>query len=416
MELIKSLQSGLQSLLGIKAIQNKLTGITLQTYNQIYPSWHSWKVIKAYKTLDDIFSVVTKLSNKAASVPIFGYNDKMEDLPETDKLVIFLRSLTFTQRVELFTWLYLRGEVVIYKEKSLGVNGFVESICFINPSWITIVLTDTWPEQIAQYWFRDPTRGIDTMLEVDEVVFIKNFNPSDDYRDGWRGYAPVDALTKRLERMDSNMNNSVAQMQNGGVPGVMYFKDIPNTAQGKQAIDQAKENVVRYFTNSSNKGAPMVQAGEMGYFNIGSNLVDMDSIELEKIDFKKICNAFSTFDILFGSDSASTESNVKEVRQMNWTDAIIPKLQMVEDAFNQDLVNDFGSGFRQVKFDLGSVKDLQQNQLDLANALSASPVMIPNDVLEAMGYDRVNNPDMDLPLIKSGYEPIDNFQPLPPIE
>jgi hypothetical protein len=42
--------------------------------------------------------------------------------------------------------------------------------------------------------------------------------------------------------------------------------------------------------------------------------------------------------------------------------------------------------------------------------------MIPNDILEAMGYQRSPDPAMDLPLIKSGYEPIDNFEPLPPIE
>jgi HK97 family phage portal protein len=403
-------------MLGLKAIQGIATGITIQTFNQIYPSWHSWKVIKAYKTLDDIFSVVNKLSAKAASVPIYGYDQNMEDLPETDKLTVFLRTLTFTQRIEMFTWLYLRGEVVIYKQKTLGVNGTVEKIAFINPSFITLVLTDTWPEEVQQYWFRDPNRGIDTLLERDEVMFIKNFNPSDDYREGWRGYSSVDALTKRLVRMESNMNNSVAQMQNGGVPGVMYAKDIPNTAVGKTAIDQMKENFGRFSTNSANKGAPFIQAGEMGYFQIGSSLVDMDSIELEKIDFKKICNAFSTFDILFGSDSASTESNVKEVRQMNWTDAIIPKIQLVEDAFNQELVTDFGVGFKQVKFDLGSVKDLQQNQLDLIKSLAAAPVMIPNDVLEAMGYDRVDDPTMDLPLVKTGYQPLDQFEPLPPIE
>ena len=101
---------------------------------------------------------------------------------------------------------------------------------------------------------------------------------------------------------------------------------------------------------------------------------------------------------------------------MNWTDAIIPKIQLVEDAFNHELVTDFGVGFKQVKFDLGSVKDLQQNQLDLIKSLAAAPVMIPNDVLEAMGYDRVDDPTMDLPLVKTGYQPLDQFEPLPPIE
>lgn len=421
MQLIESFKSAIAtkalSVLGYGKLQQTQSQMQIHSMNQIYPAWYSYKVIAAYKKFDTIFSVVNKLAGKAASVPIYGYGTDGEDLPETDKLTIFLLSLTYMKRVEMFFWLFLKMECFIYKEKTLGVNGKISSIHFLNPNYVTLVLTDEFPEKIHGYLFNDPARGImNKFFTDDEVIFIRGFNPSDNWQDSWRAFGPVEALLKRLTRVESNMNNSVGQMQNGGVPGVMYFKDLPHNAQSKTVVDGHKENFARFVKNPDNKGTAYITAGEAGYFSIGSNLVDIASIDMEKLDDKKIYNTFGVSDVLFNSDAASTESNVREMRQTMWTDAIIPKFSMVEDAFNTELVTDFGVGYRTVKFDIGGIKDLQRNQLELMQAMAAAPVMIPNDILEAMGYDRVDNLAMDMPLIKSGYEPIDNFEPLPPIE
>lgn len=404
------------SVLGVNRLQTVGGSMNMQVMNQIYPTWYSYKIVAAYKKFDTIFSVVNKLAGKAASVPIYGYGKDGQDLPDTDKFVVFLQSLTNMKRFEMFFWLFLRTECFIYKEKTLGVNGNVESIHFFNPNFVTIVLTDTFPEKIAGYWYRDYSRGLDEYFEADQIMYIRGFNPSDDYRESWRAFGPVEALFHRLTRYDSNMNNSVAQMQNGGVPGVMYFKDLPHNVQSKPAIDGTKENFARFVKNPDNKGSVFITAGEAGYFSIGSDLVDMLSLEMEKLDDDKIYNAFGVSNVLFNSTAASTESNVREMRQSMWTDAIIPKFAMVEDSFNTELVTDFGIGYRTAKFDVGGIKDLQRTQLELMTAMAAAPVMIPNDILQAMGYQRDPNPLMDMPLIKSGYEPIDNFEPLPPIE
>lgn len=417
MQLIKSIQSGLQSLIGVKASTPvRQQGYTSPLVNRIYPSWYSYKEIQAFKLLDDIFSVVTRLAKNSAAIPIYGYNEKGEDLSNADKLAIFLRSLTYVKKLELYTWLYLRGECFIYKERTLGVNGTVTSIHFINPSYITLVLTDEWPESIAGYFYRDPQRGFEVYIEREDMIFIKNFNPSDYYEESWRGLSPVQALCRRLTRMESNMKNSVAQMQNGGLPGVMYAKDIPNTTTGKTAIDGAKDNFGRFLKNDENKGAPFIQAGEWGYFAIGSNLVDMLSMEMENMDFKKICNAWSVSDRLFNNDATGSEISDDNAQLGLYTNAIIPAVTMVEDAFNTELVNDFGVGVRVIKHDLDSIYILQQMRYKKALVWRDLPVMVPNRVLEDMGESKVDDPLMDLPLIKTGYQPVGDFEPLPPIE
>jgi hypothetical protein len=51
---------------------------------------------------------------------------------------------------------------------------------------------------------------------------------------------------------------------------------------------------------------------------------------------------------------------------------------------------------------------------DKANVFAAMPVIIPNDVMEAFGYERYDDPLMDVPYMKTGYQPISDFDIAPP--
>lgn len=142
----------------------------------------------------------------------------------------------------------------------------------------------------------------------------------------------------------------------------------------------------------------------------------MLSMEMENMDFKKICNAWSVSDRLFNNDATGSEISDDNAQLGLYTNAIIPAVTMVEDAFNTELVNDFGVGVRVIKHDLDSIYILQQMRYKKALVWRDLPVMVPNRVLEDMGESKVDDPLMDLPLIKTGYQPVGDFEPLPPIE
>ena len=413
MQLIKSLKALLtRSAIPTARIQSQTT---MQLYNQIYPSWLSYKAIAAFHINDMVYAVVSKLAKTAAALPMYAYNQNGEDLPETDKLTKFLTTLTYLQKLELYTWLYLQDECCIFKEKTLGVNGQVDKFHFLNPAYVILVISDTFPQEVVSYIYRNPSFGEDITIAEDEMMFIHGFNPTLDPYLKWRGLSKCDVLCQRLTRMESNMRNSVAQMQNGGVPGVMYQKDLaPQLA--KTTLDSRKENFSRFIQNPENKGAPFFAAGEMGYFQIGSNLVDLDSLEVEKADIKAVCNVWGLSDVVMNSDAGSTYNNVKEMVGQMYTNAVKPYTTLVDDVFNNELVTDFGVGNRFVKTDYSDVPELQTSLKEKIDALAAAPVMIPNDVLEAMGFDRSEDAAMDMPFIKSGYTPIDQLEPLPPIE
>jgi phage portal protein BeeE len=168
--------------------------------------------------------------------------------------------------------------------------------------------------------------------------------------------------------------------------------------------------------NSNNKGAPIIMPGDMNYIPLGLKLADMEVADLAAIDFKKICNAYSVSDVLFNNDSSSTESNVKEMVRLMYTNAVLPVVMMVRDCFNNEVLPYFNGRAVAIKYDVSEVTELQDDMKAKADVFAALPVMIPNDVLEAFGYQRDERPEMDMPFIKSGYSAIDDFEPLPDIE
>lgn len=398
----------IRKLLGIdKAIEKAISpGFQVQTWNQIYPTWLSWKETQAYRVMDDVYSVVNLISNTAASIPMYAYNLKGEDLPETDNLVKFLEGLSFYEKKVMYTWVFLRGECFIYKDSTLGVNAKT-TLHFLNPAFMTIAISDTFPETIAAYRYCDPQRGIDQIFEPEEIVFLKYFNPSEDYVYSWRGLSPISVLVRRLTRLSANMDNSVAQMQNGGMKGVMYFKDLQHTVASKPVIDGVKDNIARFIKNPDNTGAPFITPGEPGWINMGLSLADLQAADLANIDFKKICNAYSVSDRLLNNDATGSEVSDDNARKGLYTNAIMPTATMVQDAFNRHIVPDFGSG-KKVKYDYTDVQELQENMKEKADAFAALPVVRPNDVLESFGYERSTDPLMDKYFIKQGYTPIED--------
>ena len=399
----------LSKLLGINKVQHKAATM-VQSVNigqQIFPTYKVWQDILAYQTIDDIYSVVKMIANNSAMIPM--YCDDVatdEELPKTDPLYKLLAGMTTEKMIEMFTFIYGAGEVFLYKNKlEFGKNAGVYDLTCLHPASVTMVLSKGFPTTVLGYIYQDFQQGIELKFAADEVIHIKYFNPSNDYYTKWRGFGPIQSLTKRLTRLNAGMDASVSQLQNGGVPGIIYEKseDFDIEKHGLRV-----EKMQKFFNNMGNKGAPYNAVGELGYIPLGLKLADMDVAELQKIDFKKICNSFSVSDVLFNNDSASTESNVNEMRKSMFVNAIQPTLRMVEDALSAD-VDISANMTKRVEFDLSDIPELQEDMNAKAAVFSAMPVIIPNDVMEAFGYERYDDPLMDVPYIKTGYQPISDF-------
>jgi HK97 family phage portal protein len=403
--------------LQLKAIQQSNMAASFNNFTtQIFPHWSVIREIDSYQTIDDIYSVVKKLATASALVDFYGYDKKGgEDLPDSDKLTQFLTTLDFEQKEIMYTYLYLFGEVFAYKNRiDVGLNAGLSSLSFLHPSRMVIALSTGFPTEIVGYKYQDTTNGIEFPIALEDIMFIKLVNPSISRSEEWRGLSPIKVLAKRLTRIQAGEDASVAQMQNGGVPGIVYDK-TPNLAS--DVIGARRDNFGRFLRNSDNKGAPYFSANELGYIALGTPLADMDVAGLQNIDFDKICNAYGVSSVLFNNKQASTESNVKEMKKEMYTNTILPNIYRVESAFNKSVVPEIKTK-GVIKCDTSEIPELQLDMAKAAVALSSMYWLTGNEKREAMMYDQDSDPLMDKYIIPSGMMLLDDLdmsavQPIP---
>ncbi len=402
-------------------IRSQLSSMT----NLIFPTWGVFREVQAYQLFDDVYSVVSRLATSTAQICLEAYDEATdEELPNTDNMVKFLKTMTLEKREELFTYLYLCGEVFMYKERvTLGPDKGKLTTHFLHPTFVSLIISQEFPQRVVGIRYQDTQFNFS--LPIEEVIYIKYFNPSTIYMDRWRGISPIKALAQRLTRLQANMSLSVAQLQNGGVPSIVYDKtpglDADRGTGGSAIVEetsvmgQHKDNFARFLRNPENKGAPYFAAGEMGVIQLGLSPVDMDALASADVDFDKICNAYSISSVLFNNKKASTESNVKEMRKDMYTNAIIPNLKRVCDGLTAGTVDVFGEG-KCIKPDLDDIPELQVDLKDKAAAFASLPVFRPNDVLKGMDLEPDTSPEADKLYIKAGYTTFDEMNTIDPID
>ena len=385
----------------IKQINDQRIAAFMTNFNtNIFPHYKALKEQAIYQNMDDVYSIVSRLAMTSAMIPFYGENKEGVELELNDRINGILNQLTFEFKEKMYLNLLISGEIFLYKQRTeLGVNAGTIKLININPVNMVVVISEYFPFDVVGYRYENVNGGQSFDLKLEDVVYIKLENPGANEQDT-RGLSPIKVLTNRLARVQSNLDVSVAQMQNGGIPGVLFDK---SPAFSAELANQHKENFSRFLNSSSNKSAPYIMGGEMGYIPIGSTLADLELASLADLDFDKICNAYGVSSTWFNNHSAATESNVAQMIRLIYTNAILPNIMRVQDAINTQVVKELNT-LGIIMYDLSDVIELQDDMNAKANTYAAMPIIIPNEVREGMGLDRIDDPIYDMPLIKQGYQ------------
>jgi HK97 family phage portal protein len=243
--------------------------------------------------------------------------------------------------------------------------------------------------------------GYDGNFTTDEIIHVKYYNPQTTNGLQFRGLSPLQVLTKRITRLNAGMDASVGQIQNGGIPGIVYEKN----EFAVETLAQRKNDFAQYLHNASNKGAPYFAAGEMGYIPLGLPLADMDVVELQKIDFTKLCNAYKFPEVLLNNTDASTYDNMNTALKMLYTNSILPNIYLFRDAIIHGVLTlpKFMDGVkRTIEIDISEIPALQDDMKAQADALNAMWWITPNEKREIQQFEEIDNPLMNQIIIDSG--------------
>jgi HK97 family phage portal protein len=450
---IKSLQGLLFSRLPVQTINDGL---------ERWPDYNLTKVIDQYATIDQVYSVIDRLCTTQTLIPIYPYiktkeskhlrtlktitarqfystkgifdiqmtmNKALEDAEESDPVLKLLdkpNGYMTGSEFKMLCYLFYdtAGEAFIYKNRipdgiEGGANaGKVKELYVIPPDCVSLIVSRVYPQVVTGY---KVVVGNDTIFErvpLKDMIHWKRPNPStiNWNADNLRGLSPLKVAAHITEELDTTDKRILAQMKNGAVPGIVYDEDMKGSETEQGAFDLQKQAYLRHSESTDNTNVPFFTGSKKGYIRTGLSLVDMQTVELLKFNKKRLCNIFHVSDILFNSDSASTESNVQMMVKQMYTNACLPIVYSFCEKLNCELAPDFGPEYY-ITCDISGITELQDDIKKMIEAIAAMPVCITgNEQRALMKYDEIDDDMMNMPLVKSGYSLLSDLQgELPPV-
>lgn len=217
-----------------------------------------------------------------------------------------------------------------------------------------------------------------------------------------RGRSPLISGYKTLQQNDDATNASVRMYQNDGAKGFLN-QEVPMdmTAEQMSKIERVTD---RKINNNDVKGAVAVLQGRWKFESVGGSSVDLQLLEGKELSWKELCFLMDMPYEFFDSHTPYAE---KQLAQLGWlTNTIIPASKQLDDELNRALLKAFGlENLAFIGCDYADLPEIQQTKKDQAAWMMTVWPIYPNEVREALGYEKHPDPKFDEPWIPSGVTP-----------
>jgi HK97 family phage portal protein len=416
---IKGLEQQVKALMQKQMLQTPLTlNKGVNNAVAVYPEYTIANNANEYVSNDNIYSIIKLLVTTALSVPSYLYNvnDKggKGDVNIDNELNGLLAEPNDEEDNKIFlekiiTDYYLHGEAFILLMKpNVGVNeGKAKAMYHLMPQGVILNMTDNFTKVVSYDYIINGRKYLEN-IPKENIIHIKTFNPS--FNSMGRGVSPLKVLLKRIERVKSNFDAATAQLQNGGVPGIVYEKGNYDNTFASEIIGQRKQNFYNYLVDRNNVGAPYFSVGDMGYIQLGLKLADLETLNLESADFKKICNAYSIDSKLFNDVDGLKYDNYNIAMKRLYTMTILPCIRAINSALQRQLIDKENKGSKLLLIeDISEITELQEDMQYMANVYSSLPIMIPYVILDSFKIPYEDNEEIRKVYIKQGYMPLEDM-------
>ena len=324
-----------------------------------------------------VYSVISQMATKTSSVPYCikkiedkGQKSKLNNLlkatkhsltPQQEVKRLMLETKAYTESeydmplvmpnpmqtwnefLELYkTLIKLTGNVYIYKlMPNEGANAGTPIAMYLLPSHLMEIILKkdanmmSTESPIFGYKLIEGNIGM-TFLES-EITHIKYPNPNFDLEGSHLyGFSPIRAVLKNIETSNLALDLNIKTMKNGGAFGLIHSKgQTPLTYEQATGL---KDRLKEMDADPDKLGKIAGVSAEIGFTRLSLTTDELKLFEYLNFDQKQICNALGWSDKLLNNDSGAKYDNVKQFRKQVVIDNIIPDLELLAVAFNNDIL------------------------------------------------------------------------------
>ncbi len=361
---------------------------------------------QGYKANPSLYTAVNWIAKRAAMTPVKLFDcsgEEKEEITSHEILDLLERPNPIQGKQEFFEnflgFKLISGESFMYGAKpTAGKNkGVPKELWVLAPAAMQVKF-DQWgiPKE-----YKVGRSG--QILAAEDVLYVKYWNP-----DGERGMSPIEAGIAVLQQSNDGYLASAKLLQNLGAQGVLSLEDEDVEFTQKQA-DEMEQKYVEKYGGPLNHGRIMIASGKWSWQQIGLRASDLELLDSQNMAMRDICNLYNLNSQLFNDPDNKTYNNVKEARKSGLTDAVIPELKLLEGELNRWLVDFYskrdGREYK-IEFDTSIFPELKEDEALLAQILTQSWWMSPNERRERQGLDQREEDEMDNIYIPSGTLPL----------
>ncbi len=245
-------------------------------------------------------------------------------------------------------------------------------------------------------------------FEADDVIHTKYPNPNYDFQGSHLyGQAPLKAALIDLQIQNVTNENSAKSMKSGGMYGFIHAKDGQTPLTPDQATD-LKSRLLEMQASEQSLGRIAGASAPLGFTQISVDTDKLMPFDYLKSSQRAICNVLNWSTLLLNNDAKY--DNLDAVWKMVISNRISPDLKIYEDALNDKYYPLFPQlGNVHLTFDISEMPEMQPDMKTLTEwltvALNAGAIT-PREFRIALRYSDMDTPEMNTHFIQQGLIPI----------
>lgn len=346
--------------------------------------------IEAYNTCAFSFTCIRMIAKSIADIPLViksTRDDKIIKGTDLEKLLKRPNATTSGSKFmqALVTYNYLSGDS--YVVDSTNGQGKPQFLYLLRPDYVTPVVENG---VLIKYQYTTLSGvkefTVDHVNGKSEIMNWSEFNPLDEVN----GMPQVTASQKAIMLQNSSMRWNEALFKNSARPsGILSYKDEYGrgmTADVKTLTEQAlKANQ----TGVSKAGELMLLPTDLKYQQVSQTNKDMDFIASQDQNARQIALVLGVPVQLMGIDT--TYSNLKEAKEVFYTDTLIPVLSEILDELNIWLAPRFGDVY--IDMDTSGLDALVNQRAKMLEMYNNSDATTTNERRRLLGLEDAKKGD-----------------------
>ena len=249
-------------------------------------------------------------------------------------------------------------------------------------------------------------------FKAEDIIHSKFPNPNYDLNGSHLyGQSPLKASLRNVQSQNVTIDENIKTMKNRGVYGFIHAKDGQTPLTHPQA-EELKEKLVKMSASADNLGRIAGSSAAVGFTQMSINTKDLMPFEFLKYDQKAICNALGWSDKLLNNDEGAKYDNLDAAWKMPISNRITPDLKIYEQGLNEKYYPRFKElAGAKVVFDVSELPEMQQDMKALVEWMEKAldnGAITPEEFRIALKYPETNMPEMKQHYLKTGLTPIED--------